>query len=147
MDTSPTVLVLDDFPDAAEAIGTWFETQGWRALGAASAAQALSLLSREEITVLVMEPYLREGSAMHVALAARRLRRPPVLIALTWSARSGDHTAYEPTPFDFNFAKPISMPVLSELLSSRHPAPSGIGIAASKDDTEVVGRPAYVAGS
>lgn len=63
----PTVLVLDDFSDAAEAIGMWFETQGWRALCVASAAHALSLLSREDITAFVMEPNLREGSAMHVA--------------------------------------------------------------------------------
>ena len=147
MDPPPTILVLDDFPDAAEAMGIWFETLGWRALRAGSAAQALSILSREDITVLVMEPYLREGSAMHVALAARRLQRPPVLVALTWSARSVDHTAYEPTPFDFTLTKPISMPLLYELLSGNHSALSGIRVAAKGDGAEVAGGSAHVARS
>jgi len=146
MATLPTVLVLDDFPDAAEAIGMWFQTQGWRALCAASAAQALSLLYREDITALVMEPSLRDGSAIHVALAARRLQRPPTLIALTWSARAGDHTAYEPTVFDFNLTKPIAMPLLSELLNV-YLTSSGSGLAAAEEGAEVVGRSAHVAGT
>lgn len=118
MNASPAVLVLDDLPDAAEAIGVWFEMEGWRAFCVSTASEARSLLSREEIAALVMEPHLREGSAMPVALAARRLPKAPKLVAVTWSARSGDHIAYEPTPFDINLTKPVSMSLLFELLTA-----------------------------
>lgn len=112
------VLILDDYPDAAEAVATWLALEGWDAIFSTTVEDALARLASERPIAVIMEPYLRGGSALTVAMAARTADHRPLLVAISWSARAGDHTAYEPTLFDFNFSKPLSMPMLSEVLAA-----------------------------
>jgi len=118
MSAQPSVLVLDDYPDAAEAVAAWLCLAGWNAICTTTVEDALSRLRLQRPSAVIMEPYLRAGSALPVAMAARKADVCPLLIALTWSARTGDHTAYEPTLFDFNFPKPVSMQRLAAALES-----------------------------
>lgn len=105
-----TVLLLDGIPDFMDAVSLWLATEGWRPLCAKSIEEALSYLERESIDAIIMEPHLRIGSAIEVAVAARRrFSDGIVIVALTTSGRKGDETAYEPTLFDANLVKPVSL--------------------------------------
>ncbi len=120
LDQCRTVLLLDDFPDAAEAVAAWLELDGWQTTCEVTIGQALLCLERDRPSALVIEPYLRSGNAMTVARAARSLATGrPLIVSMSAAARSGDLVAYEPTLFDFNLTKPIDMAQLSDNLT-RH---------------------------
>lgn len=116
MRPSKSVLVLDDFPDSAEAVAAWLTMEGRKVIWTTSADEAMSIVATCALDAIVMEPYLRAGSAVDVAIVARRQASPPLLVAVTWSARLGNHVSYEPTLFDYNLFKPVSMPKLSGIL-------------------------------
>jgi len=117
MSSHRSILLVDDAADALDAMATLLALDGWRTTCAGSIEGALQALERQRFAAVVMEPYLRSGPALAVALAARRLVDVPLLIALTWSARAGDHLAYEPTLFDFNLEKPADFDRLNRLLA------------------------------
>ncbi|WP_431101202.1 response regulator [Roseateles noduli] len=130
----PTVLVLDDFPDASEAVAAWLEIEGWHPIVTSTPDEALDALARAPVAAVIMEPYLRLGSAMHVAEAARDSQfGRPLIVSVSGRGREGDHTAYEPTLFDFNLVKPVLMEQLSTVLTTakhrrcpavEHPVPA-----------------------
>ena len=114
----PPILLLDDYPDTCEAVAVWLEMEGWKSVSCASAESAIEVLSRERVAAIVMEPHLRSGAAMHVARAARASPfGRPLLVSMSASGREGDHTAYEPTLFDFNLVKPVPLDVLGRILT------------------------------
>ena len=114
-----SVLLLDDFPDACEAVATWLEMEGWLPIVTCTAAEALETLQRGPVAAVVMEPYLRSGQAMHVAQAARDSPfGRPLIVSMSGRGREGDQTAYEPTLFDFNLVKPVLMEQLASILAS-----------------------------
>lgn len=76
-------------------------------------------LAQEHVDAVVMEPYLRSGNAMAVTVAARTGFGPPLMVSLSASGRTGDQTSYEPTLFDVDLIKPVSMVQLGEILALR----------------------------
>lgn len=119
-----TVLILDDFPDAAEALAAWFNLEGWYAQAVTSASEASGCVSQKMPDVLILEPHLRQGNGMAVAALARSLWAADArLIAITGHQREGDDTAYEPTLFNHTLIKPVSQEKLREVLSKVWPAP------------------------
>ena len=113
------ILLLDDFPDCCEAVAAWLEIEGWASIQTASAPTALAIIGRQPLAAVIMEPYLRAGSAMHVAKAARASPlAAPLLIAMSAHGREGDQAAYEPTLFDFNLVKPVPLERLGQILAS-----------------------------
>lgn len=128
----PSVLILDDYPDAAEAVALLLELAGWRAVWVDRIDTATEILRCERFDALIMEPHLAAGEASQVAIAARRMPWKMILISLTGSIRKGDETSYEPTLYDFNLVKPVGAEVLIDALrKARQPMPSGTGIAHS----------------
>lgn len=118
----PTVLLLDDYPDTTEVFAIWFASEGWRPLRAATVKEALLRLESEHIDAVVMEPYLRAGSAMAVAVEARRRYSGQILlVSMSANGRAGDNVAYEPTLFDANLVKPVPMETLVRVLSRADP--------------------------
>ena len=118
MNATETVLLLDDYPDSCEAVATWLELEGYTTICATTVDDAVAALARDEVHVVVMEPYLRSGPAMQVAQAARaKGGRRVLVISMSASGREGDHTAYEPTLFDYNFVKPFSLEMLRQALT------------------------------
>nr|WP_297526784.1 response regulator [uncultured Roseateles sp.] len=111
-----TILLLDDFPDSMEPVATWLAIEGWRPVCARNVEEALSCLAHEPVDAVVMEPHLRSGNALLVALAARRMPKPILLISMSAVGRVGDATSYEPTVFDFNLVKPVLMQEVARLL-------------------------------
>lgn len=68
----PSVLILDDYPDAAEAVALLLELAGWRAVWVDRIDTATEILRCERFDALIMEPHLAAGEASQVAIAARR---------------------------------------------------------------------------
>lgn len=128
----PSVLILDDYPDAAEAVAVLLELEGWRAVWTERIDTATEKLRCERFDALIMEPHLAGGDASQVAVVARQLPWKTIVISLTTSARKGDETSYEPTLYDFNLVKPVGAEVLIDALrKARQPMLSGTGIAQS----------------
>jgi DNA-binding response OmpR family regulator len=111
-----TILLLDDFPDSMEPMATWLAIEGWRPVCARNVEDALAHLAHEPVDAVVMEPHLRSGNALAVALAARRMRQPILIISISAGVRAGDITSYEPTLFDVNLVKPVLMEEVARLL-------------------------------
>jgi len=154
----PTVLLLDDFPDTTEAVAIWLACEGWRPIRATRVEEALLRLDAEHIDAIVMEPYLRAGSAMAVAVAARRRYSGQILlVSMSANGRAGDNVAYEPTLFNANLLKPVPMETLMRVLSRAAPKstgtpygqvtrPSGTGIARSAHGDDVAASSQDLAG-
>jgi len=100
-------LVVDDFPDAGEALVAWLTLEGCRAESMTSAEAALARIDAQMPDVLIIEPYLRHGSAMSMAAHVRhRFGAAIWMVAVTGHPRVGDAIAYEPTLFDRTLVKP-----------------------------------------
>lgn len=82
--TDLTVLVVDDYPDAAEAVADLLAHAGVRAHVALSSCAALDRAEEVEPDVVVLEPMMNDGGGWEVAAWLRRRDRSgPALIALT----------------------------------------------------------------
>ena len=112
----PSVLVLDDYPDAAEAVALLLDLAGWRAVWVDRVSTALARLGSERFDAVIMEPHMASGEASEVAITARRLPWQVTVISLSGSARKGDHASYEPTLYDANLIKPVGAEVLLDAL-------------------------------
>ncbi|WP_431286256.1 hypothetical protein [Roseateles chitinivorans] len=119
----PTILVLDDFPDSADALCEWLTLEGWKAQCAVSADEALQKLRVDLPAVVVMEPWLRTGSAMGVAAAVRQAGGDNLLVGLTAWGRAEDDLVCGPTLFDVMLRKPVDGLALREALD-HHPRAS-----------------------
>lgn len=103
-----SVLVVDDFADAGEALAAWLTLEGWQAESVTSAEEALCRIGERMPDVLVIEPYLRQGSGMQLAAQIRSRASSSVwMIAVTGHPRIGDPTAHEPTLFNRTLIKPV----------------------------------------
>lgn len=110
-------LVVDDFPDAGEALVAWLILEGWSAESVTTAEATLARIEAQLPDVLFVEPHLRCGSAMAVAADIRnRFSSAIWMVAVTGHPRVGDATAYEPTLFDRTLVKPVDEQKLREAL-------------------------------
>ena len=102
-----TALVIDDFPDAAEALMAWLALEGWHAECVPTMEAALTRIDAGMPDALIIEPHLRRGSAMALVADIRfRFGSAIWIVAVTGHPRGGDWTAYEPTLFDRTLVKP-----------------------------------------
>ena len=82
--TDLTVLVVDDSPDAADAIVDLLTSSGFRAHPARSSGEALYAAEAVEPDVVVLEPLMKDGGGWEVAAWLRRRdEQGPALVALT----------------------------------------------------------------
>jgi CheY-like chemotaxis protein len=85
-----TVLVVEDDPDVRQVTGQALETAGYRPLLAANAADALRLLERQSVDVLVSDIVMPGMSGIELARAARALRRELPVLLITGYASAQD---------------------------------------------------------
>jgi two-component system, OmpR family, response regulator len=79
-----TVLVVDDYPGAADAVVRLLTSAGFRARVARSSRVALDLADRVRPDVVVMDPLMSDGGGWEVAAWLRRRNGTgPSLVALT----------------------------------------------------------------
>ncbi len=78
MDRKPTVLLVDDDPGVPAALARLLRREPWRILVAHSGEEALDILGREEVDVIVTDEQM-PGMRGSELLAAVRRRRPEVV--------------------------------------------------------------------
>lgn len=103
-----TALVIDDPPDAGEALAVWLTLEGWLCESVPDATGALARIERLRPDVVIIEPCLRAGNGLTLAAQVRQLVGAQAwMIAVTGYTRVGDALAYEPTLFDRTLIKPV----------------------------------------
>lgn len=99
-DADLTVLVVDDYPDAADTVADLLATSGFRAYAARSSGEALDVADAVKPDVVVLEPRMRDGGGWEAAAWLRRKNGSgPSLVALT-SVRV-DRAAYRAAGFGY----------------------------------------------
>src|SRR5262245_54720885 len=84
----PRVLVVDDRPDVRLSLLYMLEASGFSVAEAADAREALSLLQRTPVDVVLTDLLMPATDGVGLITAIRqRLTRPPRIIAMTGSAR------------------------------------------------------------
>lgn len=122
--TGLKVMVVDDNADAAELLGVWLETQGYRVTVKTDARDALATAKVEPADVYVLDIGLPEMDGNELA---RRLRADPrtrkaTLIALTGYGQAQDILQSRQSGFDHHFVKPADPTRLAVVIESLVPA-------------------------
>jgi PAS domain S-box-containing protein len=105
-----TVLVVDDQPDARELIGSFISNRRGRVLIAESAEQALELLGREHVDILVSDIGMPGTDGYELMRRIRALPGPVArvpAIALTAYARTVDRQRALLAGFQMHLPKPV----------------------------------------
>lgn len=105
----PTILVVDDNLDAAEALSMMLELQGYTVNVAHSAAEALAVAQRVRPHIALLDIGLPDVSGDELG---RRLRQEPwgnaiALAAVTGWGRQEDRLRTTQAGFDAHFTKPV----------------------------------------
>ena len=84
--TRQALLLVDDDAFMLEVLADMVEDQGWRVLTASSGAQALALLAREPVALIVSDHFMPGMSGAELLAAAQRLYPSTVRILLSGQA-------------------------------------------------------------
>lgn len=99
------ILVVDDEEAVGSMMKIVFETDGYTVVTAASAAEAIGLLSTDSFQAVITDMKMEnENAGYDVVRAARALTNPPVIMILTaypllardWRAAGADAVASKP---------------------------------------------------
>jgi CheY-like chemotaxis protein len=117
MDRPPSVLVVDDHPEAGGSLAQLLALLGYAARHAPSAADALRLAAEDPPDVVVLEVRLRGWDGYDLAARLSPAAGPrPVFIALTtWPDREGKSLA---AGFAHHFLKPVEPAALLSVLEA-----------------------------
>jgi len=75
-----TVLVVDDEPKILEVVASYMESRGFRALAAETGWEALDLLGRENVALVILDLMLPDISGEEVCRRIRNTSRVPVIM-------------------------------------------------------------------
>ncbi len=107
-----TLLVVDDEPSLRDFFRDLLEDAGYRVLTAEGAADALEILERESVGVLILDLNLFGMNGIELGRKIRRERPLCVLYAMTgWTGLFEVEECRE-AGFDDFFAKPVSVDLL-----------------------------------
>jgi signal transduction histidine kinase len=113
------VLVIDDEPDSLEVISMILSGHGAQVTPAASAADALGILDRAEVDVIVSDLAMPEldGYELLERIRRRKRRRPLPAVALSAYARAEDVERARAAGFQRHLPKPVSAAQLVETVT------------------------------
>ena len=109
----PTVLIVDDDPDAAWLLASALERRGFQARTAFDLAGATALLREERFDALLADLVLPVGDG-YARLAIGR--RPRVVIALSGMAGASEESRAQQAGFDAFVVKPPSIDALVDVI-------------------------------
>jgi len=117
------VLIVDDDPLSRLAFSRMLEGLGRDAITAESGQQALELLGRERVDLVLMDIRMPDMDGMEAAkrikaMYAREQRTPPPIIAVTAQAMEGDQANMLAEGLDDYLAKPFAWRDLADLLDA-----------------------------
>ena len=78
-----TILVCDDEKDIVSALNIYLSAEGYRVLTAYDGYQALRLLDREEVHLILLDVMMPGMDGIHLAQALRRLRSDIIIVFAT----------------------------------------------------------------
>jgi two-component system, chemotaxis family, CheB/CheR fusion protein len=112
------ILLVDDVEDVVTTCQALLELNGAVVTGATSGAQALEILARQDVDVLVSDISMPGMDGYALLQAARRLPRHARLpaIAVTGLAREKDIAQARESGFDAHVGKPMSVERLTEII-------------------------------
>ena len=87
MDTKYTILVCDDEKEIVDAIEIYLMQEGYRVLTASNGKEALEILKKEEVHLIILDLMMPELDGIHTTLQVRRESSVPIIIL---SAKSQD---------------------------------------------------------
>ncbi|MGI4984555.1 MAG: PAS domain-containing protein, partial [Janthinobacterium lividum] len=113
------ILLVDDTPDSAEALGALLETDGAIVTTAPSAEAALRLLQHQEYDLLIADPDVSEthGNLLGDALKSLPAGKKLLTIALTGVGKPHDVQKALGAGFDTYLAKPVTLAEVQRLVA------------------------------
>ncbi|MBA3393060.1 MAG: response regulator [Deltaproteobacteria bacterium] len=113
------VLVVDDYPDAAQVMGTLVTLLGHDVRSATSGAEAIAIAESYQPHLALVDIGLPDISGFDVARALRAQagHRPLFLVAITGWGQPEDRVRAIAAGFDVHQLKPIDRAVLRRLLA------------------------------
>ncbi|MEO8701806.1 MAG: response regulator [Kofleriaceae bacterium] len=120
--SSYRILVVDDYPDAAEVIGQLLSLLGHEVAIAVSGAEAVATATTFQPTLALIDIGLPDISGYEVARQLRTLAadRPVYLIAISGWAEPKDRVQALAAGFDHHVLKPIDLVIAERMLSRAH---------------------------
>ena len=115
-----SVLVVDDYPDAAESLARVLRLEGHDARAALGGAAAVALLDGWAPDVAVLDLRMPGVDGFALADRLRALPRPPLLVAVSGSGLKADRDRAA-AAFDRHFIKPVDPHALADLLRAYPP--------------------------
>lgn len=111
------VLIVDDEPDAREALKAALEIDGYRTLSASTADEALALMATHEPVCVILDLLMPGVGGTELTQRIRAAHGTAVvLIALTGSTRPADEAAAETAGIDYVLRKPLDIKRLRTIL-------------------------------
>ena len=117
---SLSVLVVDDYPDAAESLARVLRLEGHDARAALGGEAASALLGGWAPDVAVLDLRMPGVDGFALADRLRALPRPPLLVAVSGSGLKADRDRAA-AAFDRHFIKPVDPHALADLLRAYPP--------------------------
>ena len=107
-----TVLLVDDEDKIREVVSAYLENKGFRVIVCGTGAEALSALSREEISIAVLDLMLPDISGEEICANIRKKSALPVIMLTAKTAESDLLSGLEIGADDY-ITKPFSLKVLT----------------------------------
>ena len=121
-----SVLIVDDYPDAADTLASVLGAVGHRVAVARTGPEALAVAARDRPDAVVMELRLPGLDGCEVARRLKAGGCPARLVAVTTCGRPADQERSRAAGFDWHLLKPADPAVLlTVLFKSRDPVPAG----------------------
>lgn len=80
MDTVHTILVVDDEPKIVEVVKSYLENAGYEVFTAYNGKQALAILEKNGISLIVLDLMLPDGSGEELCKTIRKTSRVPIIM-------------------------------------------------------------------
>jgi DNA-binding response OmpR family regulator len=116
--------VVDDETDMTATYERLLERQGYRVVATGTRRDALAIVEREPLALVISDVRLPDGNGLDVVRAATAVpRRTPAIVITGFSSEAARLAAFEAGASAY-FAKPFSAPRLIETVRNLFPAPS-----------------------
>ena len=118
---TPTILVCDDEADIVSALRIYLEAEGYRVLTAANGKEAVAIVSRESVQLVVMDIMMPDMDGYEATRAIRLSEKVDAadipIIALTANAFAEDAKAAHDAGMNAHLSKPLDFNKLKNILA------------------------------
>jgi len=122
------VLIVDDYPNAAEVTCTLVRLLGHHAVSATTGQRALEIAAEQDVDVVLLDIGLPDLDGYEVARRLRAMpKRRPFIAALTGWGQAADRVRSIAAGIDRHFVKPASAELLSAVFTAAVNAPREAG--------------------